>query len=72
MTVLFVDIRGFTTFADRATAREAADYLREFFDIVVPVVREHAARSTRCSATGCWRSSARPTTPTGRWPRAWR
>ena len=42
-TVLFVDIRGFTTFADRATAREAAEYLREFFDVVVPIVRSHTA-----------------------------
>ena len=41
LTILFADIRGYTTFADRATAREAAEYLRMFFDVVVPVVREH-------------------------------
>ena len=41
ITVVFVDIRGFTTFADRATARDAADYLRAFFDVVIPVVRDH-------------------------------
>jgi adenylate cyclase len=41
ITVVFVDIRGFTTFADRATAREAGEYLRAFFDVVIPVVHEH-------------------------------
>ena len=41
VSVLFVDIRGFTTLADRETSRFAADYLREFFDLVVPVVTGH-------------------------------
>jgi adenylate cyclase len=37
-TILFADIRGFTSFADRATAREAVDYLNDFFEVVVPIV----------------------------------
>lgn len=41
VTVAFVDIRGFTTFADRATAREAVDYLSEFFARAVPVIGRH-------------------------------
>jgi adenylate cyclase len=41
VTVAFVDIRGFTTFADRATASEAVDYLNEFFARAVPVVTGH-------------------------------
>jgi adenylate cyclase len=41
VTVLFVDIRGFTRFADRATAREAVALLNEFFGVVVPVVEAH-------------------------------
>jgi class 3 adenylate cyclase len=41
VSILFVDIRGYTTLADRQTSRIAADYLREFFDLVVPVVTEH-------------------------------
>ena len=41
VSILFVDIRGFTSVADRQTSRFAADYLREFFDLVVPVVTAH-------------------------------
>jgi adenylate cyclase len=41
LTVLFADIRGYTTFADRSTAREAAAFLRDFFDVVIPIVHEH-------------------------------
>jgi adenylate cyclase len=41
VTLAFVDIRGFTTFADRATAREAVDYLNEFFALAVPAVTRH-------------------------------
>jgi adenylate cyclase len=38
VTVAFVDIRGFTTFADSSTAREAVDHLNGFFELAVPVV----------------------------------
>jgi adenylate cyclase len=38
VTVVFVDIRGFTTFADRSTAREAVDHLNGFFGLAVPAV----------------------------------
>lgn len=44
-TVLFVDIRDFTTFAENASAREAVSLLNEFFNLVVPIVidaRGHA------------------------------
>jgi len=44
VTILFVDIRGFTTFADQATARDALAYLDEFFGVVVPAVRTHAGK----------------------------
>jgi len=41
VTVAFADIRGFTSFADQATAREALAYLNEFFGVVVPVIQSH-------------------------------
>lgn len=38
VTVLFADIRNFTAFADRSTAREAVDYLNAFFATAIPIV----------------------------------
>ena len=44
VTLLFVDIRDFTPFADRVTAREAVALLNEFFGVVVPELEEHGGR----------------------------
>jgi adenylate cyclase len=44
VTALFVDIRDFTPFADRVTAREAVALLNEFFGVVVPVLQAHGGR----------------------------
>jgi class 3 adenylate cyclase len=52
VSILFVDIRGYTTLADRQTSRFAADYLREFFDVVVPVVTEHAGEVNQILGDG--------------------
>ena len=52
VTVLFIDIRGFTTFADRATAREAVDYLNEFFELVVPIVAKHGGHANKLLGDG--------------------
>jgi adenylate cyclase len=52
VTVLFVDIRGFTTFADRSTARDAVDYLNRFFEVVVPVVSQHGGRVNKLLGDG--------------------
>jgi adenylate cyclase len=51
-TILFVDIRGFTAFADRSTARAAVDYLNDFFAVVVPVVAEHGGRVNKLLGDG--------------------
>jgi adenylate cyclase len=52
VTVAFVDIRGFTTFADRSTARESVDYLNEFFAVAVPVVERHGGRVNKLLGDG--------------------
>jgi adenylate cyclase len=52
VTVLFVDIRGFTTFADRTTAREAVDYLNEFFAVAVPAVTRHEGSANKLLGDG--------------------
>jgi adenylate cyclase len=52
VTVLFVDIRGFTTFADRATAREAVEFLNEFFELVIPVLTRHGGEANKLLGDG--------------------
>jgi len=52
VTIGFVDIRGFTTFADRSTAREAVDYLNEFFAVAVPVVTAHGGHVNKLLGDG--------------------
>ena len=52
VTVLFVDIRGFTTFADHSTAREAVAYLNEFFGVVVPILTAHGGHANKLLGDG--------------------
>lgn len=52
VTVLFVDIRDFTAFADRSSAREAVDYLNEFFAVAAPVVAEHGGHVNKLLGDG--------------------
>ena len=52
VTILFVDIRGFTKFADRSTAREAVAYLNEFFGLVVPILTEHGGHANKLLGDG--------------------
>jgi adenylate cyclase len=52
VTVAFVDIRGYTSFADRSTAREAVDYLNGFFEIAVPVVERHGGSVNKLLGDG--------------------
>jgi adenylate cyclase len=44
VTVLFADIRDFTPFAHRSTAREAVALLNDFYGVVVPLITEHGGR----------------------------
>src|SRR4051794_34422511 len=52
VTILVVDIRGFTTFADRSTAREAVAYLNEFFCVVVPILEGHGGHANKLLGDG--------------------
>ena len=52
VTLMFVDIRGFTSLADRSTAREATDFLNEFFDVVVPVVPAYGGHVNKLLGDG--------------------
>ena len=52
VTVLFVDIRDFTRFADSATAREAVALLNEFFGVVVPVLEAHGGHANKYLGDG--------------------
>jgi adenylate cyclase len=51
-TIVFVDIRGFTAFADKATAREAAAYLTAFFELALPILSAHGSRLTKLLGDG--------------------
>ncbi len=52
VTIVFVDIRGFTIFADRSTAREAVAYLNEFFGLVVPILTGHGGHPNKLLGDG--------------------
>jgi adenylate cyclase len=52
VTVLFLDIRDFTSFAHRSTARQAVALLNEFFGVVVPVLAEHGGHTNKFLGDG--------------------
>src|SRR4051812_47478759 len=52
VTVLFVDVRGFTRFAHEATARAAVALLNEFFGVVVPVLEAHGGMAQQFQGDG--------------------
>ena len=57
VTVMFVDVRDFTPFAEANTAEDTVARLNALFEIVVPAVVEAGAMSTSSSATARWRCS---------------
>ncbi len=52
VTLAFVDIRDFTSFAERASAREAVAYVNEFLELVVPVVTRHGGHANKFVGDG--------------------
>jgi adenylate cyclase len=51
-TMLFVDIRDFTAFAENASAREAVAHLNDFFGLVVPTVLESRGHANKFIGDG--------------------
>jgi class 3 adenylate cyclase len=52
VSVLFLDIRGFTTIAERAEAREVVRRLNEFYGCVVPVLERHGGHANKFVGDG--------------------
>jgi class 3 adenylate cyclase len=52
VSVLFVDIRDFTPFAESAAAAEAVARLNDFFDCVVPIITEHGGHANKFVGDG--------------------
>jgi class 3 adenylate cyclase len=52
VSVLFVDIRDFTAFAERSSARETVAYLNEFYGLVVPVLTKHGGHANKFIGDG--------------------
>ncbi|MBA2637854.1 MAG: adenylate/guanylate cyclase domain-containing protein [Solirubrobacterales bacterium] len=52
VSVLFLDIREFTAFTERASAREVVGTLNAFFDLVVPVLVRHGGHTNKFVGDG--------------------
>jgi class 3 adenylate cyclase len=52
VTVLFLDIRRFTAFAERASAREVVARLNEFYELVVPLLARHGGHANKFVGDG--------------------
>jgi len=52
VSVLFLDIRDFTAFAERASAREVVALLNDFYEHVVPVLLRHGGHANKFVGDG--------------------
>src|SRR5207244_12027585 len=52
VSILFVDVRGFTTFAERAAAHEVVATLNDLYEAVVPVIRRHGGHANKFIGDG--------------------
>ena len=51
-TVMFVDVRAFTPFAERASPRQTVAFLNEFFELVVPIVTDNGGHANKFLGDG--------------------
>jgi adenylate cyclase len=72
VSVMFVDIRDFTPFAEANSAEDTVARLNALFEIVVPAVVDAGGHVNKFLGDGRWRSSAprmiSAVMPTPRWP----
>jgi adenylate cyclase len=52
VTVMFVDVRDFTPFAESSSPRETVAFLNDFFDLVVPIVARHRGHANKFLGDG--------------------
>src|SRR5205823_12601050 len=52
VTIVFLDICDFTSFAENASARETVDYLNDFFGLVVPLLLKHGGHANKYVGDG--------------------
>ena len=52
LTVMFVDMCNFTSFAERASARETVARLNEFFGLIVPILARHGGHANKFIGDG--------------------
>ena len=52
VSILFVDVRGFTTFAEGAAAHEVVAALNQLYEAVVPVIRRHGGHANKFIGDG--------------------
>jgi class 3 adenylate cyclase len=51
-SILFLDVRGFTAFAERAAAHEVVACLNELYEAVVPVIERHGGHANKFVGDG--------------------
>jgi class 3 adenylate cyclase len=52
VTVMFVDVRDFTPYAESRTPQETVAFLNDFFELVVPLVTEHGGHANKFLGDG--------------------
>jgi adenylate cyclase len=52
VTVMFVDVRDFTSLADRSSPAETVAFLTELFELVVPIVTRHGGHANKFLGDG--------------------
>ena len=74
VSIMFVDVRGFTSFAERSDATQVVAALNALFEVMVPIVADHGGHVDKFLGDGLLAVFGAPegyaTTPTARWPGA--